>query len=336
MRFSFPLCVATVIAVVVCAPGVASGQRVATASRATSVSASGDYLAWSRYDRGSRRFRLVVRAGGRTRAAPVRSRRVPFDVTLGRGRGGRTVAVYSRCRREPPLPDAALPSYGDGDGCRLYALDLALGRERRLGRAGAGLRSTFLPSIAGRRVAYAGRVGSRFGVFVENLDERPRRRTIRLGDAGDDDEPPAPRAVAYDGRRVAYLWWRPTDPCFPPDAILDGPVVDVVIATPGGSSRTIERANCPGEQVGEVDSPVLSGGRLLLRERLNTPRSGVVLARHDLTTRSKSTAALSSGAESIAVARDRFYVAQRTDPRRRLLPREIVRLHPSFAPLAGG
>lgn len=182
--------------------------------RFTPVSAYGGFSAWSRYDGERRRYRLVVRdPQGAIREAPVRSRRVPFDVDLGPDGRGRPTAVYSRCRREPrlgrvPTPQAEWPT---ARGCRVYEWKVAGGAERGVGVPGR--RSAYLPSIWRTRIAYAShsrRRGALASLFV--LD-RSRRRARRLvGGPGVGRGPdgifrdPGPVALDLRGKALAFGW----------------------------------------------------------------------------------------------------------------------------------
>src|SRR4051794_17709033 len=91
---------ALVVAAAALAPAaVASAQApapttIAGVDRVTPIAAFGGRVAWSVFDPASRTWSLVSRAGGVTQPVPVAPRRVPFDVDLGPGPDGGTVAVY--------------------------------------------------------------------------------------------------------------------------------------------------------------------------------------------------------------------------------------------------
>jgi len=125
----------------------------------TPLAAHGGRVVWSSYDPVRKVFALKTFAGGAVESVPVAPRTVPFDADLGPddSAGGRTVAVYSRCRREPRyvegLPELLDPTAGSG--CAVFRYDFGTGREQRLGRVSAPRGSETLPSIFGSRIAFA-------------------------------------------------------------------------------------------------------------------------------------------------------------------------------------
>lgn len=234
---------------------------IATEARATGVSAHGDRLAWSSYDPTSRRYRLVSRTDGVTRTVPVRSRRVPFDVDLGPDRAGRTVAVYSRCRREPSFENTAnqLPTYGSGRGCDIYEFDFARGRERKLTRVSGRHSSEVLPSVWGRRIAFIrvyerrrGDAGHVRHLYVAD----GRSREIRGGPRGS----PGPLSLDLAGRRVAYAWAHtPRSQCQSPANRVPLFKYETVMVSITGSRLRL-RAGCqPRDQL----SPVFFAGSVV-------------------------------------------------------------------------
>src|SRR3954452_19458495 len=88
----------------------------------TAVDAWAGRQIWSVRDAATGHFRLMTRTSSAASALPVPQRRTPFDVDLGPGPDGSTVAAYSR-------------------GGALYAYDFGSGRERALGVRGR------LPSV---------------------------------------------------------------------------------------------------------------------------------------------------------------------------------------------
>lgn len=215
--------------------------------RATSVSAFGDYAAWSRWDPSVRRFRLIIRRTGEAAEyAPVRPRKVPFDVDLGPSGAGAPVAVYSRCRREPPksYEPNPLPEWRSARGCRLFELRLPGGREKRLSLPGSG--SAYLPSRWGHRVAFVRRSGRALGRPVL-LDLRTRATTVlRGGRRGAEDDPdfrdPGVFALDLKGRRVAMNWGYYGEFCPHPEKGLtksSALYTEIRVATPDGSARRL-------------------------------------------------------------------------------------------------
>jgi len=114
--------------------------------QAPKVSANGQALAWSEYDRSASDWRLVVLRNGITQVLPIAPSPVPFDVDLGEDSRGRLVAAYSRCSKPAAVK---LPP-----GCRLFAFDFATGSERALAVANAPGASQFLPAISNGSVAF--------------------------------------------------------------------------------------------------------------------------------------------------------------------------------------
>ena len=140
----------------------AADVTVATISKPAPVNFFEGRLAWSSFDPATNRFVLMTRIGDVTTALPVAPRSVPFDVDLGPDRNGATVAVYSRCRREPDYTTAVgnaiinqLPDWRSGRGCNLYKFDFDAGRETRVRGVSTGRASEFLPSIWRNRIAFA-------------------------------------------------------------------------------------------------------------------------------------------------------------------------------------
>jgi hypothetical protein len=145
------------------------------AQTVTAVSSYGDAQAWSRLAP-TPGFELVLRVGTTITVAPIQLRGVPFDVDLGHDGNGRLTAVYSRCKREPDYGAGGIPT-ANGEGCRLFALDVLAGSERRLRRPARGS-SEFLPTISGRRVAFARTSGGRR--LPRIYLSQPGRRLLRL------------------------------------------------------------------------------------------------------------------------------------------------------------
>lgn len=141
----------------------ASAQTIAELQDATPISAYGGHLVWSQKMGSQGRYALMDRANDVTRRVPISTRRVPFDVDLGPATNGHVTAVYSRCagdhsyRAQQPtgsglLAYAALPT-SDSD-CRLYEVDLAIGKERRLARLHQRGASEVLPTLWRNRIAF--------------------------------------------------------------------------------------------------------------------------------------------------------------------------------------
>jgi hypothetical protein len=160
MRRLIPIAVALSL-VLATAPPAGADETISTLARVSSVSAYGGRVAWSSFDPNLNTFVLMTRFGGTTGQVPVRPRTVPFDVDLGPNRAGQTVAVYSRCRNDPPRREPALgnvftqlPAYAEGRGCDLYEFDFERNRESRLSGPNSSGASEFLPSIWKDRIAF--------------------------------------------------------------------------------------------------------------------------------------------------------------------------------------
>jgi hypothetical protein len=207
-------------------------DTIATVSRPTPLSAYAGRLAWSSYDPATREYALMISAGGVTSAVPVGPRSVPFDVDLGPDRNGDVVAVYSRCRHDPPRRDPAignviaqLPDWARGRGCDLYRFDFESGRETPVASANSPRASEFMPSIWRSRIAFArvrerrkGLEGVRPYLYVRSL--RGARRSRRLPGGSRSTQrfctrkprrcrlkvEPGPTALDLRVRRLAFGW----------------------------------------------------------------------------------------------------------------------------------
>jgi hypothetical protein len=222
------------------ASNAAADTTVATLSKPAPVSFFEGRLAWSSFDPATNAFVLMTRVGGATMALPVEPRSVPFDVDLGPDRNGATVAVYSRCRRDPGFTTAIgnaiinqLPDWRSGRGCDLYKFDFDTGRETRVRGVNTGRASEFLPSIWRNRIAFArvyerraGKAGQRAYLYRASTTGRggskrfiagPRanlrlcfarrgkrvcRIPVELG----------PTALDLHGRQLAFAWTTATGP----------------------------------------------------------------------------------------------------------------------------
>jgi hypothetical protein len=107
----------------------AADETIGTVSDPTPVDAWAGRMAWSARDAATGRFRLMTRTSAAATAVPVPERKTPFDVDLGPGPDGSTVAAYSR-----------------GGVLRTY--DFGRGLERRLGIRGR------LPSVWRGKLAW--------------------------------------------------------------------------------------------------------------------------------------------------------------------------------------
>jgi hypothetical protein len=192
----------------------AAAETVATVQRPATVSSFEGRLVWSAFDPARNGYLLMTRVGGLTTTVPVTPRSVPFDVDLGPDRLGVTVAVYSRCRREPGLTTAIgnaiinqFPDWRSGRGCDLYKFDFDEGRETRVRGASTIRNSEFLPSIWRNRIAFA-------RVFERRAGRRGQRaylyRASTTGRGGSTHFPAGPRGTGRfcsvgQGKRVCRV-----------------------------------------------------------------------------------------------------------------------------------
>ena len=120
---------------------------VATVSNPTPVSFFAGRLSWSAFDSARNGYVLMTHAAGSTSVVPARERSVPFDADLGPDEHGDTVAVYSRCGREP-----VGTVWRSGRGCDIFKFSFGTGRETRVASANGARSSEFLPSIWDTRI----------------------------------------------------------------------------------------------------------------------------------------------------------------------------------------
>ena len=146
--------VAVACATVLAPAALGQSEVIATVDGVTPVASFGGRRLWSVRDRATGRWSLVTRAGGVTATVPVAPRRVAFDADLGPGAGGNVVAVYSRCRTDPPVGSGGT-LYNRGRGCDLHLFDFATGRERRLANASSPGATEFHPTVWRGTLAFA-------------------------------------------------------------------------------------------------------------------------------------------------------------------------------------
>jgi hypothetical protein len=213
------------------APALAD-ETIATVGAPTPIGAYGGRLAWSAFDPALGKYRLMTEVGGTISTVPVAPRGVAFDVDLGPDRSGATIAVYSRCKREPGRRDPAisnavaqLADWSSGRGCDAFRFDFASGRERKVASASTRAASEFLPTVWRTRIAFArvyerrrGRAGDRAYLYARPLEGRGRTRRLPVGARSKQRfcsaKPrrcrlklePGPTALDLAGRRLAFGW----------------------------------------------------------------------------------------------------------------------------------
>jgi hypothetical protein len=224
---------------------------VATSAGPTSVSAHGRVVAWSErapaQGSSASAYHLTALVDGEVRRLAVAPRPVPFDVDLGPDREGRTVAVYSRCAREPELPatgrslSGPYPPYTRGQGCDLYRFDFATATERKLAGASTDQASEALPSIWRDEIAFARVYEQRSGLrgrvpylYVRPVDGGDSRR--QPGGARGSTGLPGPISMDLYGRRLSFAWNYAT---------AQDRVSELRLDTLRGSHRVLDRTRGP-------------------------------------------------------------------------------------------
>jgi hypothetical protein len=158
-----PLLATLVAAITLSASAVASADDfVAELTTDTTVSAYGGAVAWSEYDAPTKRFRLMIRKGDITERANVTSSVDRFDVSLGPDQKGRTVALYTRCKRP-------------ARGCDIYRYDLGTLRESRLGHVSSKLDEAW-PAQWRNRITFARRYREYVRSATDHRPDPKRRR----------------------------------------------------------------------------------------------------------------------------------------------------------------
>jgi hypothetical protein len=211
-------------------PPIVSAQDVeptgvAPISRSTPIAVHNGVALWSRQDsRG--RYRLVQRVGnGPVTQFRIPSRGVPFDVDLGPASDGRLVAVYSRCRVEPPASFFGTPEYQSGKGCDIYRLDLRTLAENRYRAVSSRSATEYWPTYWKGRVGFARAYDAKPNypyLYVKTIMSREKSsrmpggqrkecNTIRGGPTDgrrycSDDSKSTPAQLELYGRRLGFAW----------------------------------------------------------------------------------------------------------------------------------
>jgi hypothetical protein len=253
---------ATCLTTVLSSVGNAHAETViARIPNQTPISAYGGSVAWSRYDAIAHVYRLAAYAHGRVADLPVAPRAEPFDVDLGPNARGRLTAVYSRCRAFAGIPTG-------NHGCDIYQYTFASGTEQKLTKLSRADASEVLPSIWGRRVAFARTYEHRRGrsryiptVVVGEIDTG---RLTRLGGgppgfASADSWGPGPTSIDMRGHRVAYDWQFEPTSCGGSDLQPgDAKASELFLDTIGGTHFSVED-RCSGNAFTPV---ALAPGRI--------------------------------------------------------------------------
>ena len=259
--------------------GGGSGARadvtIATVANPTPVSFFAGRLAWSAFDPARNGYVLMTHSGGSTSPVPVRVRGVPFDVDLGPDEQGDTVAVYSRCGREPAGTEASRTG-GPGAAATSSSSTSPPGRETRVASANGARSSEFLPSIWDTRIAFArvyerrtGKAGDRAHLYARSVAGTGRATRLRPGPRGtvtfcrprEGADPvcrigveDGPTALDLRGRRVAFSWDTSVQRC--------DRASDIWLDTVGGGRRHVDDTCWTNLQGRKLVAPTVSGGRV--------------------------------------------------------------------------
>jgi len=149
-----------VVAALLAPAPVSADESVAELARDPPIAAYGGALAWSDYDAGAARYRLVVRQGDATAPARTATAQRAFDVSLGPDAKGRVVALYTRCRTATR-------------GCDVYRYDLRTRRESKLASVSSPSLDEAWPAQWRTRITFARRARTR---VISGFDHRPDPR----------------------------------------------------------------------------------------------------------------------------------------------------------------
>jgi hypothetical protein len=175
-------------------PAHGSDERLGSYQADVELAADGETVAWSEYDPPTGEFRLMLRERGAVRRAPVAPRRVAFDVDVGRTTGGRSLVVYSRCKRE---------SARRTSGCDLYAFDPAVDQEREIvvrPRAAEDSR----PVVSAGRIVFVRSRGDLHAFYAASV-AGGRVTRVTLPEMSSRDRLYGGGLMDLSGRRLAYV-----------------------------------------------------------------------------------------------------------------------------------
>lgn len=316
-------------------PGVALAEVVFAKEKGlTAVDAHAGRVAWSALvaersasDSSRPVYRAQTRFRGETSRLPIKDRGVPFDIDLGPDRRGRTVAVYSRCNREPvgDFAQGLPPDRSTGRGCDIYRFDFATKKETRVEGVSSPGASEHLPTIWGRRIAFAriherrrGIAGRLPHLYVHDLDSG-RTRRLPGGTRGVYSEVvggPGPGALDLQGQRLAVGWEYTTYDC--PGVAkrdLELRAAEILLISLGGKRNRISRscfgASFSSHELIGVFSPALSGSWLFYGDRR---ADGMHYVRYRLRSGLLQEAPANPYLRSVAADRSGLYIS-RTDGR---------------------
>jgi len=244
----------------------AAAQDIAPVADPTPIASYGGHLVFSRAD-GSGGFELVQRTGdGPITPVGVRPRSVPFDVDVGPTSGGRLLAVYTRCEKEPVANRGypGITEYQTGRGCDVYKVDLAGGGEQRYTKVNASDGTEFWPTYWKGRIAFARVYDHKRDypyVYVKTVASGAPSQRMPGGqrkecDQGrcSDDRHSVPQALELYGTRLAFAWRF--------QGLTEGMDYDLRLDTVGGGHRRMDHVNNGGLTAVPIGWPSFEGGRL--------------------------------------------------------------------------
>jgi hypothetical protein len=220
------------------------------------------------------RYFLVADRGGSVERPGIAPRGVPFDVDLGPDEDGDVVAAYSRCDKEPELPDlmsrlyaAPVAAYATGRGCDIYRYDFASGEETKLPGASTDQASEFLPSVWRDDVAFGrvyeqreGRRGIYPYLYVRPLEGG--RSARQPGGSRGLTGLPGPTSVDLYGRRLSFVWNYARQDRDKGTQTDDEGTTQVRLDTVGGDHRVVSDADFGAGTYASYLSPKGSNGRI--------------------------------------------------------------------------
>jgi hypothetical protein len=275
-------------------PGARAAEPtgIAPISRSTPIAVHHGVALWSRQDsRG--RYRLVQRVGnGPVTQFRVPSRGVPFDVDVGPASDGRLIAVYSRCRVEPPTIFYGTPEYQKGRGCDVYRLDLRTLAEDRYRAVSSSEATEYWPTY------WKGRVG-----FARAYDRKPnypylyvrtimssepssrmpggqRKECSTVTGAGgsrrycSDDSRSTPAQLELYGRRLGFAWRYQGNG--------ESPQYEIRVDTIGGGHQRLDAGGGGGLTLLILGWPSFENGRIYWSRACFADTGGCINLRRSL------------------------------------------------------
>lgn len=229
----------------------AADTKIAEPTSAQEVAGHAGRLAWSEGDR------LMTWFNGLASQVPVPAQEGGFDVDLGRGPGGGTVAVYSR-------PDG------------LYLFDFTAGAERRLDRLSKPKVRERGPVIDRGRVAFLSGTAQRRGLYVGSIGSGEIRRVPKV--------PASIGGYDFQGRRVVYTQVaasgdRSTDRLFVHDIRTGGRRVLARVTSGALSAAWLAGPTIAGRFAYVAKVRLFAAGNRFLRIGLRTRRTREVAGR---------------------------------------------------------